>query len=330
MSTLYLCGVGNAEGIRLAIRVNEAEQRWDQILLLDDNPELLGQRKLGLDVVGPFDHLRRANPGTDAVVNLVTRTTEGRAKARARVLEFGVPFASLVAPGLDLFGVELSQEVTLYPQVYVGAEATIARSAVALVGAMVGHGVALGEGAIVAPKAVINARVKVGARAYIGSNASILPDLTIGEGATVAANSVVVDDVPAGATAIGVPASVLTTAARAIDMRPGTREEPKASGEAGADPALVECIGTEIRALLGIDTVPLQANFFDLGGTSLKALQLSQILRDRHGLAVQLVDIYHHPSLQALVEALSGGDGQDAPVQQARQRAALRRQRMRR
>jgi hypothetical protein len=54
VSTLYLCGVGNAEGIRLAIRVNDAEQRWQQIVLLDDNPELHGSQKLGLEVKGCF------------------------------------------------------------------------------------------------------------------------------------------------------------------------------------------------------------------------------------------------------------------------------------
>jgi acyl carrier protein len=237
-----------------------------------------------------------------------------------------VPFTSLVAEGIDLYGVSLTEEVTLYPQVYVGAEASIAPSAVALVGAMIGHGVSLGEGAIVAPKAVINARVQVGAGAYIGSNASILPDLVIGDGATVAANTVVVSDVPAGATAIGVPANIMLPHA-AQGVRPAAASRPRT---ADVDPNLAEVIGGEMKSLLGIDSVPLQANFFDIGGTSLKALQLSQILRDRHGLAIQLIDLYQYPSLQALVEAFSGGDETDAPVQQAQQRAALRRQRMRR
>ncbi|MCC7424386.1 MAG: N-acetyltransferase [Planctomycetaceae bacterium] len=42
--------------------------------------------------------------------------------------------------------------------------------------------------------------------ASIGANATILPGVTIGEGATVGAGSVVVRDVPAGATVKGNPA----------------------------------------------------------------------------------------------------------------------------
>ncbi|WP_323676657.1 serine O-acetyltransferase [Halorubellus sp. PRR65] len=40
----------------------------------------------------------------------------------------------------------------------------------------------------------------------IGANATILGDLTVGEGARVGAGAVVADDVPPGATVVGVPA----------------------------------------------------------------------------------------------------------------------------
>lgn len=53
--------------------------------------------------------------------------------------------------------------------------------------------------------------------ASIGSNASILAGVTIGEGALVAAGAVVTSDVPAGAIAAGVPASVI---GRVADRKP--------------------------------------------------------------------------------------------------------------
>lgn len=43
----------------------------------------------------------------------------------------------------------------------------------------------------------------------IGSGAQILGDITIGENARVGSNSVVVRDIPAGCTAIGIPAKVI-------------------------------------------------------------------------------------------------------------------------
>lgn len=51
-------------------------------------------------------------------------------------------------------------------------------------------------------------RVVIGEDAYIGVKATILPGVTIGKMATVGANSLVTDDVPDYAVALGVPARV--------------------------------------------------------------------------------------------------------------------------
>lgn len=50
--------------------------------------------------------------------------------------------------------------------------------------------------------------VHVGERAMIGAGVVVLPGVKIGAGASVAANSLVTEDVPAGATAVGVPAEI--------------------------------------------------------------------------------------------------------------------------
>lgn len=52
--------------------------------------------------------------------------------------------------------------------------------------------------------------VKVGERAMIGAGAVVLPGVEIGADASVAANSLVIEDVPPGATAVGVPAEIRT------------------------------------------------------------------------------------------------------------------------
>lgn len=45
---------------------------------------------------------------------------------------------------------------------------------------------------------------------YIGAGAKVLGGITIGEGARVGANAVVIEDVPAGCSAVGIPARILT------------------------------------------------------------------------------------------------------------------------
>lgn len=53
-------------------------------------------------------------------------------------------------------------------------------------------------------------RPLVGDGVTLSVGAKILGSLTIGDGATIGANAVVLEDVPAGATAVGIPARILS------------------------------------------------------------------------------------------------------------------------
>jgi serine O-acetyltransferase len=50
---------------------------------------------------------------------------------------------------------------------------------------------------------------KIGDRCFFGVGARVLGGLTVGDDARIGANAVVLDDVPAGATAVGMPARVV-------------------------------------------------------------------------------------------------------------------------
>lgn len=50
----------------------------------------------------------------------------------------------------------------------------------------------------------------IGDNVYIGAGARVLGGIRIGDGARIGANAVVISDIPAGATAVGVPAKVIT------------------------------------------------------------------------------------------------------------------------
>jgi len=99
-----------------------------------------------------------------------------------------LPGSVRVGPGIRL--PHSGRGVVLHPHSRLGAGVTLY------------HRATLGvRGSEVAPT--------VGDGVYIGSGAAILGPIHVSDGAKVGANAVVIHDVPAGATAVGVPARIL-------------------------------------------------------------------------------------------------------------------------
>lgn len=100
--------------------------------------------------------------------------------------------------------------VYVAPSATVGIEVFLADHVHVLAGAIVSHGCHIGEYATVATGAILCGEVTVGAGAFIGCGANIKHGgITIGEGATVGMGAVVVNDIPPGATVVGVPGRYL-------------------------------------------------------------------------------------------------------------------------
>jgi len=304
MKTLYLCGAGNPEGVRLALTINEVQKRWDRMILLDDNPSKHGQSILGVEIAGPFSMLGQADPASAEVVNLVARTTSKRQSALSKIVVYGLPFASLIDPGVDMTGVDVGKDIMVYRNALFCANATVEEGSVLFAGAIVGHGCRLGRCCVVAPGAVINARVELGDGVYIGTNASILPDLIVGAWATVGANSAVVQDVPSGATVMGVPANIL--------VAPKSMKDPKGLPEAADGFSKIRSEYkepvTEIERMLldiwvnvlKIQKIGMDDNFFDLGGSSLAAIQVSFQMQKNLKINIPLQELFDRPTIAGL------------------------------
>jgi acetyltransferase-like isoleucine patch superfamily enzyme len=143
--------------------------------------------------------------------------------------------ASVVVLGLpEVHGIgriRIGRNALLYPFLYletedsgsidIGDRVVISRGVhiVSRVGITIGNGTMIGEYTSIrdANHARIPALpirdsgykaqpITIGNEVWIGRGVAILGGVTIGDGATVGANAVVIHDVPAGATAVGVPA----------------------------------------------------------------------------------------------------------------------------
>lgn len=325
MTTLHLCGAGNAEGVRLAQRVIARSGAYSRLLLLDDDPAKHGRTVLGVPIVGPIDALGGAPTGS-AAVNLVARRTASRAAVHRRIVASGVPLLTLVHPGVDADDCTLGRGVLVYEQAILSPGTTLGDGACVLVRGVVGHGATVGAGCVVAPGAVLNARVRLGERVYVGCNASVLPDVTVGDDATVGANTMVAGDVPAGASVLGVPGQVLpapVAPAAACIGTCGCGLHAPAPGAAGLETRLLDVL----RTVLARGDVGPTDNFFEAGGTSLRALQFADAVRRQLGVDLPLLQLYSLGSARRLAQHLAGAEAGDM-ARAGAARARLRRQRL--
>lgn len=320
MTTLYLCGAGNSEGVRLAQRVVAQRREWQRIVLLDDDAQTHGKSLLGVPIEGPIDALQGAPAGA-AAVNLVARRTASRAAVHRRIVASGVRLATLVHPGVDAADCELGAGVLVYEQAILSPETRLGDGACALMRAIIGHGARVGAGCVIAPGAVLNARVVLGERVYVGSNASVLPDVRVGADAVIGANTMVAQDVPDGATVVGVPGVVLAAA-----PAPGDARTP-AEDPGPATPAVLElqaCLLALLHKVLGDDRAGPGDHFFDVGGTSLRAIQFLEAVRAATGHEVPLLTFYARCTVRDLATQIAGPVGTTA-AQAGLARAQMRR-----
>ena len=127
-------------------------------------------------------------------------------RAKARMQALGIPLLPRVAHWIAMMTAQVSigDPVVVQPGVYI------------VHGQVVVDGITeIHSGAVLAPWVSVGLVAgnfigpTIGPRAYIGSGARVLGSVRIGEGARVGANAVVLQDVPDGATAVGIPARIV-------------------------------------------------------------------------------------------------------------------------
>ncbi|WP_347158286.1 acetyltransferase [Pontibacter chitinilyticus] len=73
----------------------------------------------------------------------------------------------------------------------------------------IGHDAILEDYVALMPGVNISGGTRIGAGTYMGTNATVLQNLHIGAGSFIGAGAVVITAIPAGSTAVGVPAKII-------------------------------------------------------------------------------------------------------------------------
>lgn len=171
------------------------------------DPALHGGKLLGVPVLGG-DDAKLPKGITHFVVGL---GSTGDAAARRRVYEAalarGLKPLTVVHPAavVSRFA-RLGPGCAVFAGAVVNAGAALGANVIVNTGAVVEHDCVIGDHAHVATGARLAGGVTLGTGAHVGVGACARQGARIGAGAVVGAGAAVVSDIPAGATAVGVPA----------------------------------------------------------------------------------------------------------------------------
>jgi len=127
-------------------------------------------------------------------------------RAKARLQALGVPILPTLAHRLAIATAQvcIGDTVVVEPGIYIGHGFVVIDGFVE-----VRRGVRIMPGVTIGSRGEFRGPT-IGNDVVIGTGAKILGDITIGRGARIGANAVVLTDVPEGATAVGVPARVVS------------------------------------------------------------------------------------------------------------------------
>jgi UDP-perosamine 4-acetyltransferase len=203
-------GLGAGGHAAVLIELLQALGGYEVVEVTDANPALWGQDILGVPIRGGDDRLPalRASGVSGAFVGVGAIKTVAPRRAvfeRAVSLGFdlitGVHPAAYVAPSASL-----GRGTCVLPTAMVGTRVRLGEDVTVYSGVLIEHDTEVGDHTHLSPGVHLAGGVRIGTGCFVGIGASVIQGVRIGDDAIVGAGAVVLRDLPAGCTAVGIPA----------------------------------------------------------------------------------------------------------------------------
>ncbi len=176
------------------------------LTVVDDNPLLVGQDFFGRpvqrgDACEQWDAFRfHVAIGR----NDVRRAVFQRLRRRG-----GMPLAVVHPRAQVSRHAQVGEGSFLAAGCILASSSSVAEGVIVNHAAVVDHDCRVGAFTHIAPNVTLGGNVRIGAGVLVGAGVVILPGVSVGDGCTIGAGAVVIADVPASATVVGVPGRML-------------------------------------------------------------------------------------------------------------------------
>jgi sugar O-acyltransferase (sialic acid O-acetyltransferase NeuD family) len=209
---LIIMGGGGfgAEAVWVAEDMNRANPQappWNILGYIDDDPSKVGAEYFGYTVLGTPEQFAESVGGREIWYHCALGENSVRENVVARLDRFDWHAATLIHPSV----IRAKNAVVGYgtyvgPSSILSPNSRIGNHVIVNVHVSIGHDSQVGDFAMICPGARINGFCTVGRAAMVGSNASMVQGQKIADNVRVGSNSLVVHNVAADKTVIGVPA----------------------------------------------------------------------------------------------------------------------------
>lgn len=201
--------VGAGGHAKVVIELLQASaEGFDVMGLVDADPA--PRLVLGLPVIGDDSHLPRLRSQGIEAAFVAIGDNRRRSNLADKVREHGFGLVNAIGAGAVISpSARLGRGIAVMNGAVINAEAQVDDLTIINTGVLVDHDVRLHAGAHLGPGCALAGGVEVGARAFLGVGVTAVPGVRIGADTVVGAGACVVNNLPSGVLALGVPARVI-------------------------------------------------------------------------------------------------------------------------
>lgn len=200
---IYGAGGLGREVCLIAQLLNSKESRWEEIVFVDDG--VVEKRLKGLSYF-TFDQLVNKN-FTDIEICIAIGEPQTRVSLRERVVEAGLPLATLVHPNVYVpDSSSVSPGCIICNYVSITCDIHIAENVYIHPNVCVGHDARIGSDSVISSFVDVAGNCTVGCQSFIAMGVIMKHGTTVGANTIIGMSSVVNADIPDGVIALGNPA----------------------------------------------------------------------------------------------------------------------------